>query len=834
MAKAWKGQTTVTSGELSPMLGARVDLAAYQYGAAELQNMLPTAFGAIINRPGLESLANYSFLEGARMVKFVVGINDAYILALHQYGIGESYYDSVVVINATTGSAITTYRNVLPPYTRDELQNVKTLQNLDVMYLFHPNHQPFKITRTSTTTFMFGYVEFKNGPYTSPNPYMSYQGAKEPTSRKSVPYQVASSFPTSRTSDGEALVSILTVGNKLVEQMDSPSELVGKRLKIVSYVKSHSEDISIYADDQMTPWRFSIGDKQVIYYVTPTQDWPDTTSDHGSSTPQNSAKPLGNVTIQSKGVWFGFVDIYEGRYDIDTGAYELGEKVREYRSLKGDFNFAFQTEITPDDFGLVYLIQCGWDKESHNEVLEKNDTSYIFEFTATFTGGVIEEEALVTRYNGGSINAHSYQAERAEGHYFQIGFTNEWYISAFGGTNGYPSVGGIFQNRLVLAATPERPQSFWMSAAADWENFETHVETLDTDSISGTLASREINAITGFSTREDLIVFTTGGTWIINGGWDSRVVTPSSITAVPVNYVGSSHLQPLEVEGATIFVTRQGNQVKAINYSGEREGYTTQDLSIMASHLFEGGRHIISWDYQALPWGVVWCVLDNGLVLGLTILQEHNVLAWSRHIFNLHGEDGAENGRAKAVVALPSVDQDEVFFVCQLDVFTYLYDRFYHLRHRVDAPGEWRQSDYQDEVYVNSAAPYVCRYRTMEFDLDAGGPMQGRPKSLTRATARVRRSLGFNYTVVNENQGATYDVNNEITSFNMDPVTFPDSDSPGAKQSPWSGDIDLALPGGFAKRAQICIEQDTRYVAMRGPLTILGLFIEVAMNEDQQ
>ncbi|KAF0146660.1 MAG: hypothetical protein FD153_7 [Rhodospirillaceae bacterium] len=81
--------------------------------------------------------------------------------------------------------------------------------------------------------------------------------------------------------------------------------------------------------------------------------------------------------------------------------------------------------------------------------------------------------------------------------------------------------------------------------------------------------------------------------------------------------------------------------------------YTSESLSLLAAHLFEGYR-IIDWAYAPVPYGVVWAVRDDGALLSLTYLPEHQVVAWCRHV---------TDGHFKAVAAIPEGNETAVYVV---------------------------------------------------------------------------------------------------------------------------------------------------------------------------
>jgi hypothetical protein len=58
--------------------------------------------------------------------------------------------------------------------------------------------------------------------------------------------------------------------------------------------------------------------------------------------------------------------------------------------------------------------------------------------------------------------------------------------------------------------------------------------------------------------------------------------------------------------------------------------YKSGELSVLSDHLFES-QSITQMAYQQNPFEILWCLRDDGVLLALTYMQEHKVVAWSRH-----------------------------------------------------------------------------------------------------------------------------------------------------------------------------------------------------------
>ena len=82
------------------------------------------------------------------------------------------------------------------------------------------------------------------------------------------------------------------------------------------------------------------------------------------------------------------------------------------------------------------------------------------------------------------------------------------------------------------------------------------------------------------------------------------------------------------------------------------------DLTIRASHLLRG-RAFTAWAYQNAPHGILWCARDDGVLLALTYVKEHQVFAWSRH----HTDGAVED-----LCVVNSDSRDELYMVARRTV----------------------------------------------------------------------------------------------------------------------------------------------------------------------
>lgn len=224
----------------------------------------------------------------------------------------------------------------------------------------------------------------------------------------------------------------------------------------------------------------------------------------------------------------------------------------------------------------------------------------------------------------------------------------------FGSTNNYPSCVAYFQERLAYANTNNNPQTTWMSKTGVYHNFNVSIPPTDNDSIAVTVVAREVNAIRHLVPIGDaLVAFSTGHPWVFIGPSDSGAVTPNNIRADPQGKRGCSNVPPITIGNQILFIQEKGSIVRDLEFTETKQLFDGTDLSILANHLFEG-HAIKEWAFSEAPNSIIWVVLDDGHLIALTYLKEHEVWGWHRH---------ETEGTYESVCSISEGNEDAVYFI---------------------------------------------------------------------------------------------------------------------------------------------------------------------------
>jgi hypothetical protein len=218
--------------------------------------------------------------------------------------------------------------------------------------------------------------------------------------------------------------------------------------------------------------------------------------------------------------------------------------------------------------------------------------------------------------------------------------------------NDQPSCATFFQQRLMFGNTELFQERIWGSKPALKNNFSTSRDVQDDDGLQFDMTSNQINRVQNMINIGKLVVFTSGSENSIEGDV-SGVLTPTAINPKQYSQNGSSIVPPLVVGGNALYIQNRGAIVRDLSFEFQSDSYRGNDLTIYASHLFEG-RAIVEWAWQQIPQSIVWCVLDNGTVIALTYIREQQIWAWHRH---------DTDGLVKHICVIPEQGEDFVYMV---------------------------------------------------------------------------------------------------------------------------------------------------------------------------
>ena len=159
--------TNFATGELDPLLRARVDLQAYNNALAKATNVLIQPQGGLRRRPGTKhifelpnvSSGSASAGNGVRLVPFQFSVADSYMLCFTH---NRMYIVKNGVIQTNINGSGNNY--LTTTISSDMVDDMCWTQSADTLIVVHPDLQPVRITRTSDTVWSATSITFDSIP----------------------------------------------------------------------------------------------------------------------------------------------------------------------------------------------------------------------------------------------------------------------------------------------------------------------------------------------------------------------------------------------------------------------------------------------------------------------------------------------------------------------------------------------------------------------------------------------------------------------------------------------------------------------------------------------
>jgi hypothetical protein len=434
--------------------------------------------------------------------------------------------------------------------------------------------------------------------------------------------------------------------------------------------------------------------------------------------------------------------------------------------------------------------------------------------------------------------------------------TTNWSLGYFNSVNGYPTTVTFFEQRLVFGGSLSYPQTIWFSKSGSYENFSSG--TKDDSAMVYTIASNQVNAITALKATRTLIVATTGGEFTVSSGANQDAVTPTNLNIRKQSSFGSSQASDaISIGAATLFVQRAKRKIRELAYNFSTDGYLAPDLTILAEHVTSSG--VVQMEYQQEPYGILWCIRTDGVLIGMTYDRAQDIVAWHRHYFGGLFQGGHAVCESIAVID-GTQNEDEVWVIVKrtingvtkryIEYLTpYNFNSDLNTFHFLDAglhysgsatsrlSGLTHLEGQTVSVIVNGATHpdcvvrsgaitllrsttdarvglnYTSTLQTMRLDEGFKGTDQTKTKRIFDVTLRFLETVGAKV-------GPNVD--------SLDDIPFRDSSAPMNEAVPlFSGDKKIQFADDYGKDSYVRVEQQQAL-----PMTILAIYPRLEIWND--
>lgn len=160
-------QIVFNSGEWSPLMSERFDLAGYTSSVAKMENMIALPQGPAVRRPGTIFVCQPLREGKVRLIPYEPNTGQAFVVEL-----GHKYVRVLSASGPVNNSGVEVWLEA--SWTSDEVENISYTQCGDRLYFWHPNHRPTYLVRTSPYIWRFEPLAFQDGPWLAVNTSGTY------------------------------------------------------------------------------------------------------------------------------------------------------------------------------------------------------------------------------------------------------------------------------------------------------------------------------------------------------------------------------------------------------------------------------------------------------------------------------------------------------------------------------------------------------------------------------------------------------------------------------------------------------------------------------------
>ena len=283
-----------------------------------------------------------------------------------------------------------------------------------------------------------------------------------------------------------------------------------------------------------------------------------------------------------------------------------------------------------------------------------------------------------------------------------------WRLGVWSDTTGYPAVCQFHDDRLWYGGADGFPQRIDGSRVADYDAFaptETDAVVLDDNAVGVTLQSQDVQRVRWIaSSNEGLLVGTVSSEFLVAPSEVGASIVPGDVTAKPVTYHGSTTIQTIQADNATIFVQRAGRKIREVNANLTASGFIAPDLTQIAEHITESG--ITQLAFQQEPHSLVWATRTDGVLVSITYERDAQgglKAAAARRVLGGTSNVGGSAAEAISVQSLPNEDgTKDILWVL---VKRYVNGNTYFCVETIEFEDQ-NSAEQEDFMYLDSAIIY--------------------------------------------------------------------------------------------------------------------------------
>ena len=378
----------------------------------------------------------------------------------------------------------------------------------------------------------------------------------------------------------------------------------------------------------------------------------------------------------------------------------------------------------------TFAIGSNWNSVGSDVTVTCNASGKI---TSDHVGGIFEG-------NGGVIRIESVTSTTLTGELLKE-FTNNNTLDGvdvsleepvWSSAHGYPQTVTFHESRLWMGNSTARPQTLWGSVIGDFFNFDRGVGG-DDEAIDITLDTDQVNAIYHIVSGRHLQVFTSGGEFYI----PESPIKPSAVRISRQTRFGVlQKVKPINVDGATMYIQRNGKQVREFLFTYTEASYVSSEVNLLAPHITNAPVAMASQTGDVENEGNYLFVVNGDGSMGVFITNRaEKVMAWTKYTTSGDILDVAVVEDVVYLYVKRTINSATVYHVEALDN-----------SHYTDASKQVTQSSSASVSGLAHLNGQECRVRA-DSAVMANATPSGGAITLSRAATNIEVGLNFDVTI---------------------------------------------------------------------------------------
>lgn len=528
------------------------------------------------------------------------------------------------------------------PYTLAELADLKVLCDVGTLYLWHPDHPPYRLIFEPPDTWTLEPIPYEWGPFCDENitditvtpsgqlPRGKITGTASIAEDGKAVTGSGTAFDTElvpgdiiRLSDQDLdegppeaqafTVDAITDATHLTVLEAAEAAHTGEYL-YRTYIRLTASE-ALFSEDH-------VGALWLIGHTLPGRDLTEELSADGS-TDDIFVGLNAEIVLTTTGTWVGTGKLersYDERTTWELVASITGGNFTEHAHVETFQNAVYR--FTMDDY---VSGTCTANLRVSHHVGYGYLTVMIY----------ISDTVVACKVNAGPTGIEA---------------TTIWAEGAWSDVRGWPRAGGLLDNRIVHMATAFDPTTMWLSRSNRYWDMKTG--PLASDALTFNFTTGTGNPFLWMHTADRQVFVGTESALLQIAAADPNSAVSSTNVLTPLRRIalGACAIQPVMVHSTLLFVGPDRKRIMGTQYQWEMDRLLSPDFAFDCPGLTGPGiKEIV---YQPTPFPIIWFLRTDGELLGMTYEErpDRTIVGWHTH-----------DGPIESIGVLPSPDQHRLW-----------------------------------------------------------------------------------------------------------------------------------------------------------------------------